>query len=69
MTDAVEFIKLRRITKYTCTMSVPSAYMRNHGLQPGDQVLWIPDADGVRLKFGRCEHDIAELWRHGGEVA
>ena len=51
MPDTVELIKLRRITKYTCMMAVPSAYLRSHGLQPGHQVLWLPDADGVRLKF------------------
>jgi hypothetical protein len=61
MTDTVEIIKLRRITKYTCTMAVPSTYLRNHGLKEGTQILWVPEADGVRLKFDPPEQLVKKL--------
>jgi hypothetical protein len=38
--------------------------MREHGLQPGDQVIWVPQADGeVLLKFNPAQA------AHEGDVA
>jgi bifunctional DNA-binding transcriptional regulator/antitoxin component of YhaV-PrlF toxin-antitoxin module len=60
MTDITTTLRLRRINQYTVRLTVPSAYLRNHGLKAGDKVLWIPDADGVRLKFVKVRQRIIE---------
>ena len=52
MPDTVETLRIRRLSQNSFRMLVPMAYMKNHDLKEGDHVMWIPDGDGVRLKFG-----------------
>jgi hypothetical protein len=49
--ERVVHLILRRINRQTLRLAIPSAYWKDHGLDAGDHVVWIPDADGVRLKF------------------
>jgi hypothetical protein len=73
MSTQPQLLTLRSNTRYNCRLSVPPDYLRSHGLQPGDRVLWIPDSDGVRLKFvppGELgQGAVCELTSSGEEVA
>lgn len=51
-------IPLRRMNS-TLRIGLPYDYARQRGLQEGDQVVWLEDADGVRLKFVRIEEEPA----------
>lgn len=51
MANTVELLTLRRPTKYNTRLTVPSTYVHAHNLRDGDRVLWIPQPDGVLLKF------------------
>jgi hypothetical protein len=38
-------------------LTIPTAFMRQHGLKWHDQVAWIEDAEGVRLKFIKIDDE------------
>jgi hypothetical protein len=42
---------LRRINRQTLRLVIPAQYQKAHDLGEGDHVIWIPETDGVRLKF------------------
>jgi hypothetical protein len=67
MPNTVQILTLRRTTKYNCRLTVPSTYIHDHGLQPGDRVLWLPQADGVLLKFSPLSP--SDLLTHPAKVA
>ena len=71
MPNTVQILTLRRTTKYNCRLTVPSTYARAHGLQDGDRVLWLPQPDGVLLKFnaqGQVEPNLATSWAQTSPV-
>jgi hypothetical protein len=51
MSTQPHLLTLRSNTKYNSRLSVPPDYVRAHGLPPGARVLWLPQPDGVLLKF------------------
>jgi len=53
MTDDVDVfhIIVRRINRYAMKLTIPKRYIREHGIREGDHCVWIPEPDGVRLKF------------------
>jgi bifunctional DNA-binding transcriptional regulator/antitoxin component of YhaV-PrlF toxin-antitoxin module len=46
------YIPLRRIND-TLRINMPIAFKRRYDLKDGDQVVWIEDENGVRLRFVR----------------
>jgi hypothetical protein len=60
MIDKAEKLRLSRLNKYMLRLAIPRDYLHNHGLKEGDRVLWIPDAEGVRLKFVKVRREIVE---------
>ena len=61
MQDTVEMLRIRRLSQHSFRMLVPMAYMKNHNLEEGDHVLWVPDGDGVRLTFKKAEQLVEQL--------
>lgn len=69
MSNTVELLTLRRPTKYNTRLTVPSTYVHAHNLRDGDRVLWIPQPDGVLLKFSPSllAAPASVATSHGGE--
>jgi hypothetical protein len=34
-------------------VTIPYEYMTAHGYEPGDLVRWVPEPDGIKLRFAR----------------
>jgi hypothetical protein len=69
MTNTIELLTLRSNTKYNYRLSVPSTYVHAHGLQDGDRVLWVPQPDGVLLKFAPPDELLTTTTTRHGPVA
>jgi bifunctional DNA-binding transcriptional regulator/antitoxin component of YhaV-PrlF toxin-antitoxin module len=54
-------LTLRRVNTFrkSLRLGIPHKFVKARGLTEGDQVVWIEEADGVRLKFVRLA-DVAE---------
>ena len=48
--DLPRYLKLRRMHD-SLYLTVPREYVLAHTLSPHDDVYWLPEADGIKLKF------------------
>jgi hypothetical protein len=47
-------------------VTIPYEYMTANNLNPGDLIRWVPEADGIKLRFARVAqvftpHEVADL--------
>ena len=54
------YIPLRRIND-TLRISVPIEFKRRYDLKEGDQVMWIEDENGVRLRFAKTRVELVPM--------
>jgi hypothetical protein len=48
--DLPRYLKLRKMHD-SLYLTVPREYVLAHTLSPHDDVFWLPEADGIKLKF------------------
>jgi hypothetical protein len=48
--DLPRYLKLRKMHG-SLYLTVPREYVLAHTLSPRDDVYWLPEADGIKLKF------------------
>ena len=48
--DLPRYLKLRKMHD-SLYLTVPREYVLAHTLSPHDDVYWLPEADGIKLKF------------------
>lgn len=56
--STIEYIPLRSVGG-SIYFRIPASYVREHGLQPGDVVIWDPDASFKIVKRARLEELLA----------
>jgi hypothetical protein len=69
--DLPKYLKLRRMGD-SLYLTVPKEFVRAHALQQHDDVFWMPEPDGIKLRFDPSQ--VGEPLRadpspasHGGE--
>jgi hypothetical protein len=55
--DLPKYLKLRKMGD-SLYLTVPKEFVRAHTLNPDDDVFWMPEPDGIKLRF-----EVGELLR------
>jgi hypothetical protein len=56
--DLPKYLKLRRMGD-SLYLTVPREFVRAHTLNPRDEVFWLPEPDGIKLKFRSGAEEVA----------
>jgi hypothetical protein len=54
--DLPKYLKLCRMGS-SLYLTIPKEFVRAHTLNPQDDVFWLPEGDGIKLKFQRVFGD------------